>query len=105
MSEPFVIEGEQTLREGETRTPAVVFEDFATVTTGGTEVYVNGSTQSATWLSGSSVATANVLTLPLITVPAGSGGLTVVVEPRVTANGQSWKTGIVFRVLKPGSQR
>ena len=52
MSEPFVIEGEQTLREGETRTPAVVFEDFATVATGGTEVYVNGSTQSATWLSG-----------------------------------------------------
>ena len=105
MSEPFIIEGEATLREAETRTPAVVFEDFATISTGGTEVYVNGSTQSATYLSGTTVATNNVLTLPLITIPAGVGGLTVVVEPRVSANGQFWKTGIVYRILKPGSQR
>jgi len=103
--EPFIIEGENTVREGESRTPAVVFEDFASVSTGGTEVYVNGSTQTATYLTGSTVATANVLTLPLITIPTGVGGLTVVVEPRVVANGQNWKTGIVYRVLKPGSQR
>ena len=105
MSEPFVIEGEETLREGESRTPAVVFEDFGTVSTGGTEVYVNGSSQSATYLTGSTVASANVLTLPLITIPSGVGGLTVVVEVRVVANSQNWKTGIVYRILKPGSQR
>ena len=105
MSEPFIIEGEQTLRESETRTPAVVFEDFATISTAGTEVYVNGSSQSATYLSGSTVVSANVLTLPLITIPAGVGGLTVIVEPRIVANGQRWATGIIYRVLKPGSAR
>jgi len=105
MSEPFVIEGESIIREGESRTPAVVFEDFASVATGGTEVFVNGSTQSATYLTGSTVASANVLTLPLITIPTGVGGLTVVVEPRIVANGQNWKTGLIFRVLKPGAAR
>ena len=103
--EPYVIEGEQVIREGETRTPAVVFEDFATISTGGTEAFLNGSTQSATYLSGTTVATNNTLTLPLITIPAGVGGLTLVIEPRVSANGQFWKTGIIFRVLKPGSAR
>ena len=105
MAEPFVIEGEQTIRESETRTPSVTFEDFATISTAGTEVYVNGSSQSATYLTGTTVVTVNVLTLPLITVPAGVGGLTFIVEPRVSANGQRWITSIVYRVLKPGSQR
>ena len=105
MAEPFIIEGENIIREGESRTPAVVFEDFATISTGGIEVYVNGSTQTATYVSGSTVATANTLTLPLITIPTGVGGITVIVEPRITANGQFWKTGIVYRILKPGSQR
>ena len=103
--EPYVIEGEQTIREGETRTPAVVFEDFATISTGGTEAFLNGSTQSATYLSGTTVATNNTLTLPLITIPAGVGGLTLVIEPRVSANGQFWKTAIIYRILKPGAQR
>ena len=105
MGEPFIIEGEQTIRESETRTPAITFEDFATISTAGTEVYVNGSSQTATYLSGTTVVTNNTLTLPLLTIPAGVGGLTVVVEPRVSANGQRWITSIIFRVLKPGSQR
>ena len=105
MADVFVLEGEQIVREGESRTPAVVWDDFSTVSTGGVEVFVNGSSQTITFVSGSSVVTANVQTLPLITFPSGSGGLTVVVEPSVNANGQRWRTGIVFRVLKPGSQR
>ena len=105
MPEPFVIEGAQIIREGETRTPAIVFEDFATISTGGVEVYVNGSTQSATYLSGSTVATANTLTLPLITIPSGVGGLTIIVEPRISANGQFWKTALILRCLKPGAQQ
>jgi len=105
MSEPWVLEGEVTVREGDSRSPAVVFEDFATITTGGTEVFVNGSTQTATYVTGSTVATNNVLSLPLITFPVGVGGLTIVVEPRVGANSQNWKTGLVYRVLKPGAQR
>lgn len=105
MAEAFILESEQTVRESESRSPAVVWEDFSTVSTGGVEVYVNGSTQTAAYVSGSSVVTANVQTLPLLTFPTGSGGLTVVVEPSVNANGQRWKTGIIFRVLKPGSAR
>ena len=105
MPEAFVLEGEQIIREGESRSPAIVWEDFTTVSTGGVEVYVNGSSESAAYLSGSSVVTANVQTLPLITFPVGSGGLTVVVEPSVNANSQRWRTGLIFRVLKPGSAR
>ena len=105
MSEPFILEGEQTVREGESRSPAFVFEDFSTVSTGGTELFVNGSTQSAVYLSGTTVVTANVVTAPLISFPVGSGGLTAVLEIRVGANGQNWKTAAIFRILKPGSQR
>ena len=105
MSNPYVLEAEETVRELESRSPAVVWEDFSTVSTGGVEVYVNGSSQTASYVTGSSVVTANVQTLPLITFPAGSGGLTVIIEPSVNANGQRWKTGIVYRILKPGAQR
>ena len=105
MSNPYVLEAEETVRELESRSPAVVWEDFSTVSTGGVEVYVNGSSQTAAYVTGSSVVTANVQTLPLITFPAGSGGLTVVVEPSVNANGQRFKTGIIYRVQKPGAQR
>jgi hypothetical protein len=69
------------------------------------EVYVNGSTESANYLTGSPTYTGNVLTLPEITFPTGSGGVTVVVECGVLANSQTWKTAIVYRVLKPGAAR
>jgi hypothetical protein len=102
---PWVLEGEETVREGDTRIPSVVWEDFDTVSTAGTEAYVNGSSDSANLLSGSTTATGNTLTLPTITFPSGSGGITIVVEPAVSANSQTWKTGIIYRVLKPGSAR
>ena len=105
MSRGFVLEAEQVAREAESRAPAVVWQDFASITTAGTRVYVNGSTQESVYLSGTTQITANVQTLPLITFPAGSGGLTVVVEAAVVANSQTWKTGIIYRVLKPGSAR
>ena len=105
MPDAFILESEQIVREGESRSPAVVWEDFTTVSTGGVEVFVNGSSETASYVSGSSIVTANVQTLPLVSFPAGSGGLTVVVEPSVQANSQRWKTGIIYRVLKPGAQR
>ena len=105
MPDGFVLEGEGAVREGETRTPAVVWEDFASVTTGGTQVFVNGSSVEGTYLTGSTVASGNTITLPLITFPAGSGGLTVAVESHVVANSQNWKTGIIYRVMKPGAVR
>ena len=73
MADVFVLEGEETVRELESRSPAVVWEDFSTVSTGGVEVFVNGSSQTAAYVTGSSVVTANEQTLPLITFPSGSG--------------------------------
>lgn len=102
---PWVLEGEEIMREGERRIPSVVWEDFATLTTAGVEMYINGSSVSATWLSGSSAVVGNVQTCPTITVPTGAGGLTAVLEAAVIANSQTWKTGVIYRILKPGAQR
>ena len=101
----FVLEGEEIIRELERRIPAIVWEDFATLTTAGVEMYINGSSVSATWLSGTSLVTGNVQTCPTITVPTGAGGLTAVLEAAVIANSQTWKTGVVYRILKPGAQK
>jgi hypothetical protein len=102
--QPFVLEGEQVLREGETRSFAVVWDDFTTISTAGTAVYVGGSDQSAL-ISGTTVVTDNVQTLPLLTVPSGSGGTVIVIEPSVKIGStQVYKTGIVCHILKPGSE-
>ena len=102
----FVLEGEKIVREGEQHTESVVWEDYAAVTTNGlTEAYINGSSDTATLLSGSTSVTGNTLTLPTLTIPTGSGGVTIVVEPSVDAGGLAKKTGIIYRVLKPGTQR
>ena len=102
---PYVLEGEEIIREGERRIPSVVWEDFVTVTTAGVELYVNGSSDTANWLSGTSAVVGNVQTCPTLTVPSGTGGVTAVLEPAVISNSQTWKTGIIYRVLKPGAPR
>ena len=105
MPDGFVLEGEVSVHEEESRRPAVVWEDFASVSTRGTKVYVNGSTVETAYLTGSTTATGTTITLPLVTFPAGSGGLTVVVQSRVTANSQAWASAIVYRVYKAGAAR
>ena len=104
---PFILEGAETMREGESRIFSVVWEDFSTISTGGggTEGYVNGSSDSANLFTGSTVVSGNTLTLPTFTVPVGSGGTDIVLEPTMSANSQVYKTGIIIRVLKPGSER
>ena len=104
---PFVLEGEETMRENESRVFSVVWEDFTTISTGGggVEGFVNGSSDSANLFAGSTDVTGNTLTLPLFTVPAGLGGTNIILEPAMAANSQVYKTGIVIRVLKPGAQR
>ena len=112
---PYVLEGEVIMRELEQRVFSVVWEDFDTISSattgglGGTEAYVNGSTQSATVLSGSTVFTGNTQTLPTVTIPAGTGGVTIVIEATMNSasgqGGQDYATGIVIRVLKPGAPR
>jgi hypothetical protein len=102
---PFILEGNQLIREGESRSYALNWTQFnyETLTTGGVEAYVNGSTDSAALLSGSSGITGNVQTLPIITIPVGYGGLTIVVEPSMVSGGLLYKTGIILHVLKPGA--
>ena len=107
---PYVIEGEETLREGERRQFAVIWDDFSAITTNGCEAYINGSSDSGNLLSGSSAVAGNTLTLPTLTVPAGSGGVTIVLEPHVGVSGvstavASYKTGLICRILKPGAER
>jgi len=106
MSSPFILEGEEIMREGESRIFSVVWEDFSTISTGGggVEGYINGSSQSTALFSGSTTVTGNTLTLPTFTVPAGSGGSNIIIEPVMSADGQTYKTGIVIRVLKTGKE-
>jgi len=104
MRSPFIIEGVETMREGESRQFTVVWDDFTTISTAGCEAYLNGSSQSTTMLSGSSAVSQNAQTLPVFTVPSGSGGSVIVIEPAMSANSQVYKSGIVVRVLKPGSE-
>ena len=102
---PFILEGEEILREGESRKFSVIWDDFTTISTAGCETYQNRSSQSASMLSGSSAVSGNVTILPLFTVPAGSGGTTIIVEAAMSANSQAYKTGIVCRIMKPGAER
>ena len=107
MGGPFVIEGSTTMREGESRVFSVIFDDFTTISTGGggTEGYINGSSDSASLFTGSTSVTGNTLTLPTFTVPVGSGGTNIVLEPTMSADSQVYKTGIVIYILKPGTER
>ncbi len=100
---PFVLEGDQIMREGESRAYALTWGQFSTISTAGTAAYVNGSDDTTNLLSGSTSVVANVQVAPLITIPDGFGGLTVVVEPAIASGGVVYKTGIVIHVLKPGS--
>ena len=100
---PFILEGDQIMREGESRAFALTWGQFSTISTAGTVAYVNGSVDTASLLSGSTAIVANVQTVPLLTVPTGYGGLTIVIEPAMNSGGVIYKTGIVIHVLKPGS--
>ena len=104
---PFILEGEEIMREGESRVFSVVWEDFTTISTGGggVEGFVNGSSDSANLFTGTTAVIGNTLTLPLFEVPVGLGGTNIILEPVMEANSQVYKTGITIRILKPGAQR
>ena len=101
---PFVLEGEIIAREGESRIFSVVWPQFSTMSTAGVEAFVNGSSDSAAILSGTSAVAGNVQQWPTITVPVGYGGLSIVVEGTVSVAGSTYATAAVIRVLKPGSE-
>ena len=90
------------VREGETRTFALVWRGAATVSSGTDEVYANGS--SAGVLTGSVSITGNVMTTRQLTVPVGAGGLTYVWEFAAAVDGNQRKTAIQLEVLRPGQE-
>ena len=100
---PFILEGDQIMREGERRAFALTWNQFSTISTAGTAVYLNGSVDTTNVLSGSTSVVSNVQTVPLITIPTGYGGLTIVIESAMISGGMTYKTGIVIHVLKPGA--
>jgi hypothetical protein len=104
---PYILEGEVILREGESRQFAVTWDDFASISTNaGIEIYVNGSTDTATWVASNDPSvTGNTLNLPAFIVPSGTGGVTAVIEANMAVSGIVYKTGIVCRILKPGAER
>ncbi len=115
MGGPFILEGSTSMREGESRTFSVIWEDFTTVnasTSSGAgqsslsvEGYINGSSDTGNLFIGAPSAAGNTLTLPIFTVPVGSGGSVIVIEPHMESNGEVYKTGIVINILKPGARR
>lgn len=99
----FVLEGEEEIREGESRPIVISFPQFSTMSTAGTHVLINGSTADTDYLTGSTTITGNVLSAGTITIPAGQGGLAAVVEAGVSVDGHVYKAGSVFRILRPGA--
>jgi hypothetical protein len=100
---PYVLEGKMVVREGDVLAHTLSWPFWSSVSTAGTNVYLNGSSQSAgTWLGGTSVVSGNVTTLSSLTIPAGLGGSTVVIEVGGTNGGETRKMGIIHIILKPG---
>lgn len=111
----YVLEGTQTVHEGEVLRYTVEFPGWSTIAIGdstATNVYVGGSTDTSNWVPGSSTGagstsvSGNLVVLPSLTVPAGLGGSTAVVEVGArSSNGfELRKTGIVHIILKPGQE-
>ena len=104
----FVIEGRQIAREGEVLRYSVVWTGFASISTPVTTLYRGGTDISAGNLSGSELSNGNVQTLRVLTVPAGSGGSTFVLECTLAGtdggqgDSQTRKVGITLDILKPG---
>ena len=98
----WIREGPQVLREGQEKRFAVVWEGAQTVSSGTDELFANGSTQTV--LTGSISIVGNVESTRLLTVPAGSGGLTYVWEVSAIVDGNLTKVGIQCEILKPGQE-
>jgi hypothetical protein len=99
---PYVLEGKLIVREGEVHAHTLSWPFWSSVSTAGTEVYVNGSSQTTAWLGGSTSVSGNVTTLSSLTVPAGLGGSTAVVEVSGVNGGETRVMGVIHIVIKPG---
>ncbi len=102
--ERYVLEGEQLLREGEIAIYTIGWPEYDSVSSAAVTAFVGGSTAETVYFAGSDTVSGNISTLPVLTVPAGQGGNTLIVEPTVIVGSETRKTGIVIRILKPGDE-
>ena len=100
----YVLEGEQLLREGEVAVYTIAWPEYDSISSAAVAAFVGGSTVETVYFAGSDTVTGNVSTLPTLTVPAGQGGNTLVVEPTVVVGSETRKTGIIIRIVKPGDE-
>lgn len=104
----FVVEGRQVAREGEVLRYSILWTGFTSISIPTTTLYQGGTDISAGNLSGSELSNGNVQTLRVLTIPAGSGGTTFVLEATlgglgVRSDSQTRKVGITIDILKPGA--
>jgi len=100
----WVLEGPQTMREGETVTYSLTWLGGTNLSTPSAIVYKNGTVvTTAVMPSGSHSVSGNVQTLKPVTIPAGYGGSTIVVEASCIVDGNTEKRGIQIKCLKPGA--
>jgi len=102
--ETWVLEGPKVMREGETVTYSINWNGATTIATPGAVVYKNSSDVSAAVMpSGSHSVSGTMQTLKPVTIPAGYGGSTIVVEAFCTVDGNTEKRGLQIKCLKPGA--
>ena len=101
--EIWVLEGPRVMREAESVTYTVTWKGATTLATPTAVVYKNGSdVSSAVMPSGSNSVSGTTQTLKPITIPAGYGGSTIVVEIACVVDGNTEKRGLQIKCLKPG---
>lgn len=104
-TEMFVLEGVQYIREGEAVAPSILWPGFATVSSGTTLAYKNGTDVSSSCLTGADSVSVNVHNLKTFTPQTGWGGSWIILEGGIDVTGGSHlKTGIAFYVMKPGAE-
>ena len=100
----FVSEGRQVVREGEAILYHIIWAEFAIIGSTVTTAYRRGTDVSSAVLGGSEASDGNVQTARLITVPAGYGGSTLVIELTALSGGETRKTAMVLDVLAAGQE-
>lgn len=90
------------LTAGESRAYTVTFEQASTVASTSAKIYKGGTDSTATYMSGSTSVSGNVVTLP--TISSLIGGERYVVELAATVDGQSLIKVLMLIVRLAGSE-
>lgn len=102
----YILEGKQIVRELDSLKYTLQWSFWPSVSSGGYEIYINGSsvTSDGEWnvADDTTSVSGNSAILGRFTIPSGLGGTTAVVEVAGTYEGETVKVAIVHTILKPG---